>query len=76
MNAGTMQMLLHHYMFPGAYRGPVSEQFDVECRCFLKSHGLLFTTTGGVRWEISDKGRAYVEMLLATPLPVQKWMRP
>ncbi len=76
LTAGAMQMLLHYYTSPEPFRGRGNVRFDEECHNILNDCDLIFTASGGARWEIADKGRAYVEMVLETPLPVQKWARP
>ena len=41
----------------------------------LANVGLLGTDDAG-KYQLSDRGKAYIDMLLAVPLPVRKWVDP
>lgn len=43
----------------------------IETRSFLCSEGLL-----GENYEPTPRGKAWIDMILSTPLPIMKWVRP
>lgn len=55
---------------------PATHALVEQTHDLLKENGLLWTASGGLRWGITEKGRAWIDMALSTPLPVQKWVRP
>jgi hypothetical protein len=75
-NAGTIKLLLHAYCHPPEVKFPyeVNVEFLKECRSTLHCNGLLDRADKFAI--ITEKGKVYVEMILETPLPVKKWVRP
>ena len=70
-----IEIMIHYYtrvvdidMTPPAYRDSVS---SLLARDMLEVH-----TSDEVKYDISEKGRAYVEALKAIPLPEQVWITP
>lgn len=72
-----MGVLMHYARRSGEpFESNAAEHLTRETHCNLSHYGLLFTSSGGVRYEITDRGLAWLDMALSTPLPVQKWVRP
>ncbi len=78
-------VLLHYYTTPGDYAG-VSNVFDYHCppgpwqeclRKFIDS-GLLRETlpdeVSTQRLHLAERGRAYVEAIMAVPMPQKVWV--
>lgn len=66
-----MEMLLHFYCRPTPFETPANADLVSQSLRRLHDAGLIdrmdFPST-------TDKGRAWVERALSTPLPVQKWV--
>jgi len=74
-------MMLHYY----AIAAPYSEHNLAHARSSavheqrqeLLTDGMIFQDDGRESgWGVTEKGRAYVDALLAIPLPVCKWVIP
>lgn len=90
-NAVFLSVMVHYYFMNGEYwerhmcgtiqhesdkmSQSVSDALDFACK-----QGLLYTPTGihnaKSYYDITNKGRAYVEGLLTVPFPVQEWVIP
>ncbi len=71
MTAGTMQLLLHMYLRPPGTPFPY-EQNDLD-RLYQDD---LISSTVAFEAKLTEKGQAFIAMVLSTPLPVQKWCAP
>lgn len=82
---GTLRILLHLFVTPAPYPLPERDApFYREAVNMLAEHGLI--TAGHPRnnedefhgWAVTSRGRAYIRLLLATPLPVTSpaWQDP
>lgn len=77
-----MEMLLYYARF-GSDGGDHYKCVSAATQCLLerthdhlKQAGLIWTASGGVRWGVTEKGQAWIDMALSTPLPIQKWVCP
>ena len=71
MTAGTMHVLLWHYFSPEPY--PVPTKIHNDIIADLTNDNLLYLDEAGIL-RPTERGFAYVEMLLTTPLPQQRWV--
>jgi hypothetical protein len=74
---GELMLLLHVASTPGAdYRGPGNPDFVSRCMRRLVELDLIKGRDPGEIPTCSDRGMAFVAMILATPLPEQRWVDP
>lgn len=74
-------MMLHYYAIaePYALRHPEHAESPAvrEQRVLLISDGLLSREHGDVRgYRVTERGKAYVETLMAVQVPICKWVQP
>lgn len=80
MPAGQLHVLLWHYFVPvspypepcGNHRRFVDNLIGEGLLEYDRERAHLSTD----QFEVTERGRVYVEALLKTPLPVQKWVVP
>lgn len=86
MSTSKLSILLHYYAGEGDWAGDRSSEIAKRRFSSLIDLGLLepFVINNLVEdqeseppeFAISDRGRAYVDAILQTPLPVQAWVIP
>lgn len=72
----ALRVLLFHYMedavFPNQQANSVQDAYTF----WTAQHCLKPKDKNSMRYDVTDKGNAYVKMLLSTPLPVMYWHDP
>ena len=73
-----IDILLHYYTRPGDYRdGDFSAPAVKEYVGWLAGNDLISSAHCKVeKYEITDRGRALVDAICDTPLPINKWVVP
>jgi len=67
-----MKMLMHYHCSPEAFDGgTATSELVRSCHVKLVAHELLCR---GEEYQITERGRAWLDRALSTPLPVQKWV--
>lgn len=75
MNAVTFEILLFYYWSPEQFAWTHSNSESGATR-FLANNGLLKRKEEGAYFfEITKRGRVYIQHALDTPLPVHEWVR-
>lgn len=74
MVPGQLHVMLWHYFSPAPYPQPT--RCHGEWLANLHAAGLIDHNEDFEGWSATDKGRAYVEMILQVPLPVMRWVDP
>lgn len=76
MDPLRLQILIVFYMSPGPYDGAEKDgAVYLEHRNALIARGLVYVPDGTFH-RITNRGRAYIDHILKTPLPEQRWMMP
>ncbi len=74
--AGVIRILLHYYISPEPYPEPDrSSPFYRETISWMKVYELMTDETEDAM-VMTPRGKAWVEMIRSTPLPVQEWVDP
>ncbi len=73
---GAMMLLLHIHSSPAPYGGLGNEAFIDKCLQRLLDLGLIQPRMVNTERKVTERGRMFVEMILATPLPEQRWVDP
>lgn len=77
MSPMMIRVMLHFYAMREPYSGPDSAKAANQAIAELCSYGLLKESPDTINdYVATDKGRVYVEALIAVPLPVQTWVIP
>lgn len=83
MSPLDIEIMLHYYASGGQYgrdkdggHCPSDAPAVRDSHMQLAKDGLLGYIKGGNGYEITDRGRAYVDFLKAVPFPVAKWVLP
>jgi len=71
-----LEILMHYYVSPTVY-----PQHDapavIEYTQWLVDNGVLESHLDGESgYEVTEKGKAWIDLILATPMPVMKWCDP
>jgi hypothetical protein len=80
MSPLALKVLLHYYVTPAHFDKNRAHDLEVDAIAQFIRDGLLQARQSGDHdwdaYEITEKGRFYVEAMLGTPLPVQEWRIP
>jgi hypothetical protein len=82
MSPLALKVLLHYYVTPLLFEKNSAHDLELEAITeFIRQDLIKWRAAGDVRdghhaLEITDRGRAYVEAILATPYPVIRWVIP
>lgn len=74
-----LQLILHAHVTNSPYPTwelPVAREYTAELIRLGLIEGNLVSEFGGGSCSTTEKGEAFIEMLLRTPLPVQLWCAP
>lgn len=70
-----LSILLHHYVSFEPYPNPSKVSAEVE-GMFVAKGILAGSEDAPYCFKVTEKGTAWIEMILSTPAPVQKWIDP
>lgn len=73
MPPGQISLLLHYHFSPAE---PDRNNMTREWTDHFLSNDLIERREDGMGYTTTERGRAFVEMLCNTPLPISKWVDP
>ena len=76
-----LEILLHYHYSPMKYRAPFGLQgwrrvMLAACSRGIASEEISTTLPEGRTFKLTDRGERWIEMILATPMPVRSWIDP
>lgn len=75
LSPGELMVMLHYHCSPVPYTGPATPKWADEVVHRLWQMGLL-AKNGAGEWESTERGKVYVQLVCATPLPMKRWVDP
>lgn len=76
MTPYAFQILLHYYWSPEDWDGPSrGNALHREIMTKMLQDDLLNFATDGREFQITERGRAFIDHALSTPLPEKVWVR-
>ena len=67
-----VEIIMHHYISPGSFRADTETIRSY--RQYWIEEGCIEYNGGETTYVVTDKGKAWIEKILSTPMPTQKWV--
>ena len=75
MSPNDLEVLIHCYVSPNVHPRTGAPAVDEAIHKFLKD-GIFCTTEEKYVYRVSSKGQAWLNMILSTPYPQERWVDP
>jgi hypothetical protein len=75
MTPNDLDILIHYYVCPDIHERYYAPAVMESCREFVQSGIFVSSGEDGI-FSVTEKGRAWMELILNTPMPILKWIDP